>query len=61
MYKTHINVKKLLRIVQPLHSNLFSSRMASAPAHHVSTEALAWLQSADSSIELGSQPGAGGL
>lgn len=58
---THVYVKKLQGVVQTLHPDLYSSAVASAPAHRVATEALAGLQSADTSVELGSQPGAGGL
>lgn len=58
---TYIYVKEVLGVIQPLHTDLQSSSMAFAPTDHVATEALAWLQSADTSIELGSQPCARGL
>lgn len=59
--ETHVDVKEILGVVQPLHADLQPSPVASVPADHVAAEALARLQSADTCIELGSQPCAWGL
>lgn len=58
---THVYDEELLGVVQSLHTDLEAQPMAFAPANHVATEALAGLQRADTGVELGSQPCAGGL